>query len=307
MNILVTGGAGFIGSHITDALIEKGHSVTILDNLSSGKQNNIHSQATFIEGDITDESTLQRLFTEHAFDAVFHLAAQINVRRSMENPIEDAQTNILASLHLIDLAAKNGVQKFIFSSTGGAMYGDTNVRPTPENYNENPLSPYGIAKLSIDKYLAFYRTISDMNTVSLRYGNVYGPRQNPHGEAGVVAIFLSKMLGEEQPIINGDGNQTRDYIFVKDVVRANIAALETDSASGIYNIGTGRETSVNELFTILNSFFNHSFQEVHVTAKLDEQKTSSLDATRAKNELTWQPETSLEEGFLTTFQWFSKK
>jgi UDP-glucose 4-epimerase len=306
MNILVTGGAGFIGSHIVDALIERGHSVFIYDDLSSGKSSNINPQATFIEGSITDEASLHALFAKHTFGAIFHLAAQINVRKSTEDPLFDAKTNILASLNLVDLASKNGVVKFIFSSTGGVMYGDTDVRPTPESHNEKPLSPYGIAKLSIDKYLAFYKTASPIKTISLRYGNVYGPRQNPHGEAGVVAIFLNKMLGEEQPVINGDGTQSRDYIYVGDVVRANIAALETETASGIYNIGTGIETSVNEIFSTLNSFFGNAFQEIHAPTIPGEQKTSSLDATRAHTELNWQPTMSLADGLKLTFKWFKK-
>lgn len=306
MNILVTGGAGFIGSHIVDALIEHGHTVFIYDDLSSGKQVNIHPEATFIQGDIRDTETLTHVFSENTFDAVFHLAAQINVRKSIDNPLFDAETNILASLNLIHLAATRGVKKFVFSSTGGVMYGDTDMRPTPETHNEDPLSPYAIAKLSIDKYLAFYQEIHGMQTISLRYGNVYGPRQNPHGEAGVVSIFLSKMLANEQPLINGDGNQSRDYIYVQDVVRANMAALENGSASGIYNIGTGKETTVNEIFSLLNILVNNAFQEIHAPAKPGEQRTSSLDATRAKKELAWQPEVSLEDGLKQTFEWFKK-
>jgi UDP-glucose 4-epimerase len=306
MNILVTGGAGFIGSHIVDALIERGHSVSIYDDLSSGKQANINQKATLIQADIRDKENLERVFRENAFDAVYHLAAQIDVRKSAADPLADAETNILASLNLIHLAATHSVKRFIFSSTGGAIYGDTDLRPTNESHPEHPLSPYGIAKLAIDKYLHFYREIMGLSSVSLRYGNVYGPRQNPHGEAGVVAIFLNKMLGEEQPVINGDGTQSRDYVFVGDVIRANIAALETETASGIYNIGTGIETSVNELFSTLNTLFDNSFQEIHAQAKAGEQKTSSLDTTRAKNELNWEPTMSLADGLKLTFEWFKK-
>ncbi len=306
MNILVTGGAGFIGSHIVDALIERGHSVFVYDDLSSGKSANINPNATLIQADICDKESLSKTFEDNTFDIVYHLAAQIDVRKSTTNPVADAETNILASLNLIHLAATHNVKRFIFSSTGGAIYGDTDMRPTSESHPEHPLSPYGIAKLSIDKYLRFYREILGLRSVSLRYGNVYGPRQNPHGEAGVVAIFLNKMLSEEQPIINGDGTQSRDYVYVGDVVRANIAALETDTASGIYNIGTSRETSVNEIFSILNGFFNNTFQEIHAPAKPGEQKTSSLDTARAKNELSWQPTVPLEEGLKQTFEWFKK-
>lgn len=306
MNILVTGGAGFIGSHLVDTLIERGHTVFVYDNLSSGKTTNINPEAILIQADICDKNALEKAFTDNALDIIYHLAAQIDVRKSAADPLADAETNILASLHLIHLAATHGIKKFIFSSTGGAIYGDTSLRPTTENHPEHPLSPYGIAKLSIDKYLHFYREIMNLPSVSLRYGNVYGPRQNPHGEAGVVAIFLNKMFGEEQPTINGDGMQSRDYVFVGDVVRANIAALETESASGIYNIGTGKETTVNELFSLLNDFFDNSFQEIHAPAKAGEQKTSCLDTARAESELAWQPTVSLKDGLRQTFEWFKK-
>ncbi len=305
MNILVTGGAGFIGSHIVDALIAKGHTITVFDDLSSGKEAQINPLSTFVKGDIRHAESLENLFKTTPFEAVFHLAAQIDVRKSTADPLADAETNILASLRLIHLAHTHGTKKFIFSSTGGAIYGDTENRPTAETHSEHPLSPYGIAKLSVDKYLAFYRELFGMQTVSLRYANVYGPRQNPHGEAGVVSIFLSKMLDQSQPTINGDGMQTRDYVFVSDVVAANIAALEKD-VSGVYNIGTGRETTVNTLFQILNGFFNNTFQEIHAEAKLGEQLTSSLDATRATKELDWKPLVSLEDGLKQTFEWFKQ-
>jgi UDP-glucose 4-epimerase len=304
MTILVTGGAGFIGSHIVDALIERGHTVLVYDDLSSGKRENINPKATFIEGDIRDRDALARVFDEHTVEAVYHLAAQISVLRSMTQPTPDAETNIMATLSLLDLAAKHQVKKFIFSSTGGVMYGDTDLRPTSESHPENPLSPYAITKLSIDKYLTFYKEVHGIQTVSLRYGNVYGPRQNPHGEAGVVAIFLSKMFAHEKPLINGDGKQSRDYVYVSDIVEANMLALETDTASGIYNIGTGKETSVNQLFQALNTFFDNSFQEIHAEAKPGEQKASALDATRARNELGWSPKMSLIDGLKKTYESF---
>jgi UDP-glucose 4-epimerase len=304
MRILVTGGAGFIGSHIVAALCQKGHQVTVLDNLSSGNPTNLVPEATLVTGDITDQTLVQHLFQNNAFEAVFHLAAQIDVRASVSNPQKDAETNIMASLNLIQNAAANGVQRFIFSSTGGAIYGDTDARPTIESHSENPLSPYGIGKLAIDKYLAFYAAQYPMQTVSLRYANVYGPRQNPHGEAGVVAIFLNKMLAGENPHINGDGNQTRDYVFVEDVALANLAALETKHAAGVYNIGTGRETSVNELFTLLNNHFANAFIENHAPGKPGEQLTSALSSGRAAEELDWNPKITLEEGLQKTLAWF---
>ena len=204
MKILVTGGAGFIGSHIVDILIDKGHNVIILDNLSSGRKENINSDAKLFEADITDFDKVERIFREEKPEIVYHLAAQIDVRKSVENPVFDAKINILSSVNLIKLSSENKVKKFIFSSTGGAIYGDTEERPTKEDHPEWPLSPYGIAKLTVDKFLNYYHQVFGLKYVSLRYGNVYGPRQNPHGEAGVVAIFLNKMLKGEQPIINGD-------------------------------------------------------------------------------------------------------
>lgn len=307
MTILVTGGAGFIGSHIVDALVERGHTVLVYDDLSSGKLANINPKATLIQADIRDKEALTRVFTENTIEAVYHLAAQIDVRKSTADPLTDAETNILASLHLIDLASKNDVKKFIFSSTGGAIYGDTDIRPTPENHSEHPLSPYGIAKLAVDKYLHFYREINGLPSVSLRYANVYGPRQNPHGEAGVVSIFINKMLEEVNPTINGDGMQSRDYTHVSDIVEANILALETESASGVYNIGTSKETTVNELFQTINGFFDNTFQEIHATGKPGEQKTSSLDTSRAQKELSWSPKIDLRDGLKLTFESFRSK
>lgn len=306
MNILVTGGAGFIGSHITDKLIGLGHQVTVLDNLSSGSKNNLQASVELVEENICNHQAITSLLTEKKFDAIFHLAAQIDVRASVAYPLSDAQTNILASLHLINEAAKTGVQTFIFSSTGGAIYGDTAIRPTPENHSEHPLSPYGIGKLTIDKYLHFFKTIAPMRTVSLRYANVYGPRQNPHGEAGVVAIFINRMLASTNPVINGDGKQTRDYVFVEDVADANIRALENPQASGVYNIGTGQESTVVELFQHLNTHFKNSFIEQHGESKPGEQLTSSLDSTRANQELNWKAQVSLEQGLEMTYNYFSE-
>jgi len=307
VKILVTGGAGFIGSHIVDKLIAKNHAVIVLDNLSTGRKENINPQAKFIEADIIDFEKVKEIFMQEQPEIVFHLAAQIDVRKSVTDPLNDAQTNILASLNLVQLSQEFEVKKFIFSSTGGAIYGDTENRPTPEDQAEWPLSPYGIAKLTMDKYLNYYHQIFGLKFISLRYGNVYGPRQNPHGEAGVVAIFLNKMLGELRPIINGDGNQTRDYVFVTDVAEANILALENMDKVGIYNVGTGVETSVNDLFREINKNFDNKFQEVHGPAKLGEQKTSCLDASKIKNDLGWEPKVDFEEGTKRTFEWFAER
>ncbi len=304
MQILVTGGAGFIGSHVADKLVEKGHRVFILDNLSTGKRENINAKAGFIEADITDFPKIEKVFVKNKFDIVFHLAAQIDVRKSVADPVFDARTNILSSVNLIEMSRKYGVKKFIFSSTGGAVYGDIQNRPTLENCQEWPLSPYGIAKLSVDKFLNYYNEVHGLKYVSLRYGNVYGPRQNHHGEAGVVAIFINKMLGGEQPIIFGDGTQTRDYVFVDDVALANLLALENFDKVGIYNVGTGIETSVNNLFYEINGHFKGKFQETHGPAKLGEQKTSCLSYAKIEKGFGWKPEVSFTEGVKMTSNWF---
>jgi len=235
MKILVTGGAGFIGSHVVDAYLELGHEVVVVDNLSSGSIENLNPKAKFYEMDIRD-SDIEDLFKNEKPDVVNHHAAQMDVRKSVEDPIYDADVNIIGSLNLLQNCIKYGVKKFIFASTGGAIYGEQDYFPADEEHPTRPLSPYGVAKLTVEKYLYFYKEVHGLNYVVLRYANIYGPRQNPHGEAGVVAIFTSKMLKGEQPVINGDGFQTRDYTFVGDVVRANVLALSYEK-SDVFNIG----------------------------------------------------------------------
>ena len=304
MKILLTGGAGFIGSHVADELIAKGNRVVIIDNLSTGFEYNINPESKFIKADITDFKKIEEIFAEELPEIVYHFAAQIDVRKSVSDPLFDARTNIMGTLNLIKISNDIKVKKFIFSSTGGAIYGDTDVRPTPENHPEWPLSPYGIAKLATDKFLNYYNEIFGLKYVSLRYGNVYGPRQNPHGEAGVVAIFLNKMLKGEQPIINGDGDQTRDYVYVEDVVKANILALENIDKVGIYNVGTSIEISVNDLFKEINKNFDNKYKEVHGPAKLGEQKTSCLNYEKIKKDMNFIPKTDFSEGIKETYKWF---
>ena len=304
MKILLTGGAGFIGSHVADELIAKGNRIVIIDNLSTGFEQNINPESKFIKADITDFKKIEKIFAEELPEIVYHFAAQIDVRKSVSDPLFDAQTNIMGTLNLIKLSNDIKVKKFIFSSTGGAIYGDTDVRPTPENHPEWPLSPYGIAKLATDKFLNYYNEIFGLKYVSLRYGNVYGPRQNPYGEAGVVAIFLNKMFKGGQPVINGDGNQTRDYVYVKDVARANILALENMDKIGIYNVGTSIETSVNDLFKEINKNFDNKYKQVHGPAKLGEQKTSCLNYEKIKKDMNFMPETDFSEGIRETYKWF---
>ena len=304
MKILLTGGAGFIGSHVADELIAKGNRIVIIDNLSTGFEQNINPESKFIKADITDFKKIEKIFAEELPEIVYHFAAQIDVRKSVSDPLFDARTNIMGTLNLIKISNDIKVKKFIFSSTGGAIYGDTDVRPTPENHPEWPLSPYGIAKLATDKFLNYYGEVFGLKYVSLRYGNVYGPRQNPHGEAGVVAIFLNKMLNGGQPVINGDGNQTRDYIYVKDVVKANILSLENMDKIGIYNVGTSIELSVNDLFKEINKNFDNKYKEVHGPAKLGEQKTSCLNYEKIKKDMNFMPETDFGEGIKETYKWF---
>lgn len=307
MRILVTGGAGFIGSHIVDALVDRGHRVTVLDNLSSGQEENLNRRAKFIKGDVTSQKKLESVFKRVEPEAIFHLAAQINVRASVEHPTIDAECNILGSLRLIDMAAKAGVKKFIFSSTGGAMFGDDTQYPANEDEPATPLSPYGLAKLTIEKYLDFYHRERGLPYISLRYGNVYGPRQNPHGEAGVIAVFTSLMLDGKAPVINGDGTQTRDYVYVGDVVKANVAALESEISEGIFHIGTNKETDVNEIFRLVNWQFGKAFEATHGPAKSGEVKRSALDASKAEALLAWKPEVDISEGITATVTWFKAR
>jgi UDP-glucose 4-epimerase len=301
LNILVTGGAGFIASHIVDAFIENGHNVTIIDNLTTGRKENINPGAKFYEVDIRDDLT--KIFDEGKFDVVNHHAAQIDVRRSVTDPIYDAGVNIIGTLNLLQNSIKFGVKKFMFASTGGAVYGEQDYFPADENHKQQPLSPYGISKLSVEKYLYFYKEVHGLKYTILRYANIYGPRQNPLGEAGVVCIFLDKILAGDQPIINGSGEQTRDYVYVKDVVKANLLTLNEEE-SDIYNVGTGIETSVNELFRLINQNFNNSIKEVHGPAKPGEQMRSVITSEKLFKKFGWKPSTKLEDGLRETIEYY---
>lgn len=301
MNILVTGGAGFIASHIADAFIEAGHNVVIIDNLTTGREENINPKAKFYKADIRDD--LSKIFEEHKFDVVNHHAAQIDVRRSVTDPIYDAQVNILGTLNLLQNSIKYGVKKFMFASTGGAVYGEQDYFPADETHKQQPLSPYGISKLAVEKYLYFYKEVHKLNYTILRYANIYGPRQNPLGEAGVVCIFLDKILAGGQPIINGSGEQTRDYVYVKDVVKANLLTLNEEE-SEIYNVGTGIETSVNELFRLINENFNNQIKEVHGPAKPGEQMRSVITSEKLHKKFGWKPNTLLRDGLRETIEYY---
>jgi UDP-glucose 4-epimerase len=304
LKILVTGGAGFIGSQVADAYIEYGHDVVIVDNLSTGRKENINPDVKFINIDITDKK-IRQLFQVEKFDVVNHHAAQIDVRKSVTDPIDDANINIIGTINILEHCVKEGVKKFIFASTGGAVYGEQNYFPADENHPVNPVSPYGITKLSIEKYLNFYQVEYGLSYSILRYANVYGPRQNPFGEAGVVGIFTNKLLQAEQPIINGDGSQTRDYVFVGDVVKANLLILK-DNTSTIYNIGTGIETNVNELFKILNELTGSKSDKKHGPPAKGEQLRSVISSEKILKELGWKPSTSLNEGLKRTLDYYKR-
>ncbi len=305
MKILVTGGAGFIASQIADAYVREGHEVYILDNLSTGFETNINPKAHFIKSDISSPAILD-LFVKEKFEVVNHHAAQIDVRKSVNDPIFDANTNILGTINLLQACIKTGVKKFMFASTGGAVYGEQEYFPADEKHPTNPVSPYGITKLSIEKYLFFYKNEYGFNHTILRYANVYGPRQNPFGEAGVVAIFTNKLLSNENPVINGEGKQTRDYVFVEDVVRANVITLSSNS-SDIFNVGTSVETSVNELFTKLNSIAGDKAVEKHGPAPKGEQARSVITSQKLFSQFNWKPSVTIDEGLRKTFDYFKSK
>jgi UDP-glucose 4-epimerase len=316
----VTGGAGFIGSHLVDALIERGHRVVVVDNLSTGKKENINKKAKFYKIDICSPK-IGEIFKKEKPQICFHFAAQINVRKSVEDPLFDAKVNILGSLNVIQnfLQLRTSYFKprtsyfkprtsnlehptFIFASTGGAIYGEAKRIPTPEDYPPNPISPYGIAKLTVENYLKFYKENFGLKFISLRFSNVYGPRQDPKGEAGVVAIFIDKLLRGERPTIFGDGNQTRDFIFVEDVVSACLKAMEYKGKKEIFNIGTGIETSINELYKIISKLLKAKIKPKYAPEKPGDLKRSCLDISLAKRELKWKPKYNLEKGLQKTIQ-----
>ena len=305
MNILVTGGAGFIGSNIVDAYLHAGHTVVIVDDLSTGTMENVNPKAKFHRIDLRDPA-VETVFIETKIDVINHHAAQMDVRKSVADPKFDASVNILGMLNVMELGVKYGVKKVIFSSTGGAIYGEQDYFPADEKHPLRPLSPYGVTKLATEKYLFYYQAVHGLQHVILRYANIYGPRQNPHGEAGVIAIFADKMLKGEQPVINGDGKQTRDYVYVSDVVRANVLAL-THSSSDIFNIGTGIENDVNTLFRIIKKFSGVACEEKHGEAKIGEQLRSVIDHSKAKKILGWEPTVMLDEGLRRTVEFFREK
>jgi UDP-glucose 4-epimerase len=296
--VLVTGGAGFIGSHVVEALAARGEDVVVLDNLSSGKRGNLPDGVELVEEDIRDG--LGSLFTRVKPTVCFHLAAQIDVRISVAQPDFDADVNVLGTVRVLEAARGQGT-KVVFSSTGGAIYGECEA-PAPEDAPRRPIAPYGTSKLAAEEYLSTYNRLYGTGHVSLRYGNVYGPRQDPHGEAGVVAIFFNALLSGSAPKVFGDGSQTRDYVYVGDVARATLAAVERDG--GVYNVGTGRETSVVELLGLCQQVAGTSFEPEFAPARPGELQRAVVDPSRAVDELGWRPEHSLEDGLRETWEFF---
>ena len=305
MKIVVTGGAGFIASHIVDAYIQAGHEVHVIDDFSTGEEKNLNQRVKLHRLDITSPKTAE-LIRQIKPDILNHHAAQMDVRHSVADPTFDARVNILGFINLLEAGKDTAVQKVIFSSSGGAVYGDREPVPADEQHPTIPLSPYGVSKLTGELYLGYYHLNFGMPFVALRYANVYGPRQNSKGEAGVVAIFISQLLSGKSPIINGDGKQTRDYVFVGDVVRANVAALTT-SHVGPVNIGTGRETDVVTICELLRQSLGSTIAAVHGPAKLGEQRRSCLDVSLAARVLNWRPEITLQSGLATTIAYYRER
>jgi len=305
MKILVTGGAGFIGSHVSDALVAGGHEVHVFDDLSGGFETQIPGDATLHKMDIRHED-VELLWKEEGFEVMFHLAAQMDVRCSVADPRYDADVNVGGLLNLMEAGRKHGLKKVVFSSTGGAIYGEPDTVPQTEEHALQPLSPYGITKLCSEKYLFFYESTYGIEYVALRYGNVYGPRQNPHGEAGVVAIFCERMLDGRQPVVNGDGKQTRDYVHVKDVVAANLSALG-HQGSGVFNVGTSIETDVVTLFEHLRDELAPAMPTEHGPGKPGEQRRSVLSYAYTQEVLGWAPTIDVRTGLQETARWFKAK
>lgn len=298
---LVTGGAGFIGSTLVDRLLEEGYGVAVLDDLSTGKEEYVNSRAKFYNFDIRSEQ-IAPVFEREQFDYVFHLAAQIDVRISVDKPQVDSDINVFGGLNVLDNAHRNGVKKFLFASTGGAVYGDVDNIPTTEDTIPRPISPYGIHKLTFEKYLNYYHQLYGLDYIALRPANIYGPRQYKGGETGVISVFIDKAVQKEQCIINGDGKQTRDFVYVDDIIEAFLRGMTSDY-TGEINIGTGRETMVLDVVAAIEEVTGEVLDKKHGPALPGEQKRSCLSYDRARQILGWQPQTDLYDGVAQTLQW----
>jgi len=304
MKICITGGAGFIGSNVADKYIELGHEVIIIDNLSLGFKENIPAQAKFYELDIND-TKISQIFKEEKFDIITHFAAQLSIRHSVASPLDDAQTNILGGLNILDAAIKSGVKKIIFSSSAGTVYGEQEQFPCDENHPNNPISPYGVSKYSLEKYIQYYNYIYGLDYTIFRYTNVYGPRQNPFGEAGVIAIFALKMLKNEDVYITNYGKNTRDYVYIDDVVSANALALKPGT-TGVFNIATGIETDLNYIFDNVAHLTNYNKPKVYTAAKIGEQLRSVCSYGKFEKLTGWKPTVLLPEGLPKAIEFYKK-
>ena len=312
MRSLVTGGAGFIGSNLVDALLERGDEVLVIDDLSSGRRENLEAAlaagASLVEGDVADTHAVESAFAAGRPEAVFHLAAQIDVRRSVSDPVFDLEVNVGGTINLLEHSARAGVRRFVFASTGGAIYGEGEGRPLPlgEEADERPEAPYGQSKLAAEGYVDLYSRQHGLSAIALRLGNVYGPRQDPHGEAGVVAIFCGALLGGTVPKVFGDGTQTRDYVYVGDVVAAFLAAGDSE-ATGAFNVGTGREANVLDVGQALAAACDASFSPELAPPRSGEVQRIAIASDRAKAALGWQAEVTLEDGLARTLDWARRK
>jgi UDP-glucose 4-epimerase len=301
MKILVTGGAGFIASHVSEGYLRAGHSVVIVDDLSTGKRENIPSAAKFVERDITDFAGMEPIIAQERPEVINHHAAQMDVRRSVREPLFDARVNIVGALGLLELAVKYKVRKFLYASTGGASYGEVETVPVDENHPTRPICHYGVSKLTLERYLFLYKYLYGLNYTVMRYPNVFGPRQNPHGEAGVTAIFALQMLRGEQPTIFGDGSKTRDYVFIDDIVRANVALLEKGDGATL-NLGSGQPTSDYQIFDLVRSAAQYRGDPKYAPVRPGEVAHIALDAERARAVLGWAPQISIQEGIARTVE-----
>ncbi|MDR2437400.1 MAG: NAD-dependent epimerase/dehydratase family protein [Endomicrobium sp.] len=306
MKILITGGAGFIGSNIADALLTKGYDVIVFDNLSSGKKENIDKKSRFYKADIYNKKEVEEIFKKEKPQIVIHHAAQVDVRKSVEDPFFDVQVNILGSINVLNASIENKVKKIIFASSGGSVYGECKASAPKEDTKTNPLSPYAIAKNSVENYINFYSVVHGLDYTILRYSNVYGPRQDSYGEAGVVAIFAGRMLKDEEVVVFGDGKQMRDYVYIGDVVDANLKSL-TKGKNQIINIGTGKAVSVNELVKVMSKVSGYKKKVVHRPKRDGELFKSFLNISRAKTDLGWNPKVNIKKGIKITVDYFRER
>jgi UDP-glucose 4-epimerase len=309
--VCVTGGAGFIGSHLAEAFLAAGAALVVLDDLSTGRRENVPADAELVEADIRSSAAAEVL-AGGGFDLLVHQAAQMDVRRSVADPVFDADVNVLGSLNLLEAARRGGVRRVLFASTGGAIYGEQETFPAAEDHPTRPVSPYGVAKLAVERYLYFYAAAYGLEAFALRYANVYGERQRPDGEAGVVAIFLDRLLSDRDSTINGDGRQTRDYVHVSDVVRANLAVANAPRPEGevpfaVFNVGTGRETDVVELYTHLAAAVGRHRPALHGPCKPGEQRRSVVDGTALRTRFDLPEPLDLPTGLAATARWFAAR